>query len=194
MDMTGMRFDEGAGVVGQQARSFLARAKEAAGDFVERVKELSEEIAWVNHFALAPAGTGLMVAHDAVGLGLSGLVVSPRTAAPAPGDGYLLETALEVPPGFFLRGVRIGLEASGPDCGIDLIRLSQMNDPPDSALLLCEDDRAHRAVGPVAVESEAVSVDPRPGPVLLTLGFAFGDPAGCVVIRALGMRLSRSPA
>jgi hypothetical protein len=193
--MSGATFDERAGSVAQQARSFLARAKEAAGDFVERVKELSEEVMWINHFALAPARTGLMVAHDAVGTGLSGLVVSPRTAAPrVTGDGYVLETGLEVPPGFFLRGIRIGLEASSAECCLSLIRLSQVNDPPTSAILLCEDDRKHRAVGAVAIEAEGTPADPRLGPVLLTLGFTFGDPGGWVVIRAVGMRLSRSPA
>lgn len=193
--MSEARFDDRAGSVAHQARSFLARAKEAAGDFVERVKELSEEVMWINHLTLAPAGTGLMVTHDAVGTGLSGLVVSPRTAASlVSGGGYLLETALEAPPGFFLRSMRIGLEASSPECCLSLIRLSQVNDPPDSAILLSEDEREHRAVGPVAVETEDMSVDPRLGPVLLTLGFIFGDPGGWVVIRALGMRLSRSPA
>jgi hypothetical protein len=193
--MSGMRFEEGMGSVAQQARSFFTRAKEAAGDLVERVKELGEEIVWANHLALDPAGTGLMVAHDPVGGRLSGLVVSPRTAVPpASGNGYLLETVLEVPPGFFLRGIRVGLESSNPTCCVNLIRLAQMNDPPDSANLLWEDAREHRTTGPAAVEVEAVSIDPKLGPVLLTLGFAFGDPGGYVVIRALGMRLSRNPA
>ena len=193
--MSDTTFDDRMGAVAQQARSFLARAKEAAGDFVERVKEMSEEVMWINHFALAPATTGLMVAHDAVGTGLSGLVVSPRTAAPlVTGNGYLLETGLEVPPGFFLRGIRIGQEASSAECCLNLIRLCQVNDPPDSAVLLCEDDHEHRAVGPVAIDAECTPADPRLGPVLLTLGFTFGDPGGWVVIRALGMRLSRSPA
>jgi hypothetical protein len=193
--MDDMTFDERAGTVAAQARGFLARAKEAAGDLVERVKEMNEELVWINHLRLAPAGNGLMATHDAVGTGLSGLVVSPRTAAPLlRGQGYLLETALEMPPGWFLRGIRIGLEASSAECHLNLIRLAQVNDPPDSAILLGEDERAHRAVGPVSVESESVSVDPRRGPVLLTLGFAFGDPGGWVVVRGLGMRLSRSPA
>ena len=193
--MSEASFDDRAGSVAQQARSFLARAKEAAGDFVDRVKELTEEVMWINHLALLPARTGLMVTHDAVGTGLSGLVVSPRTAGPlVTGDGYVLETGLTVPPGFFLRGIRIGLEASSSECCLSLIRLSQVNDPPDSAILLCEDDRQHRAVGPVAIEAESTPVDPRLGPVLATLGFTFDDPGGWVVIRALGMRLSRSPA
>jgi hypothetical protein len=193
--MSEMTFDDEPGSVASQARGFLARAKEAAGDLVERVKEMGDELMWINHLRLAPAGNGLMAAYDAVGTGLSGLVVSPRTASPLlRGQGYLLETALEVPPGFFLRGVRIGLEASSPDCYLNLIRLAQVNDPPDVAILLGEDDRAHRAAGPVSVESEGVSVDPRRGPVLLTLGFGFEDPAGWVVVRGLGMRLSRSPA
>lgn len=177
----------------EQARSFLARAKEAAEELVDRVRELSEDLVWVNHFQLAPAGIGVMVAHDAVGTGQSGLVVLPRTASPA-GDEYLLETVLEVPPGFHLRALRVGFEASSPECCIDLIRLSQINDPPDAAILLMDDDRVHRAVGPAAVEIEAPSIDSTAGPVVLTLGFAFDDPQGWVAIRGLGLRLSRSPA
>jgi hypothetical protein len=179
--------------VADQAKSFLARAKEAAGELVDRVKELSEEIVWVNHFRLVPAGTGVMVVHDAVGVGQSGLVVLPRTSTGA-GEGYLLETVLEVPPAFFLRGVRIGFEASTPDCCMNLIRLSQLNDPPDAAILLAEDAQEHRAVGPAAIEVDSPAIDGKTGPVVLTLGFAFDDPGGWLTIRGLGMRLSRSPA
>jgi hypothetical protein len=193
--MSDMTYEERAGSVAAQAKGFLARAKEAAGDLVERMKEMSEELVWINHLRLAPVGTGLMATYDAVGTGLSGLVVSPRTTGPlAKGQGYLLETALEVPPGFFLRGVRVGLESSSRDCFLSLIRLAQVNDPPDSAVLLGEDERAHRAVGAQSVDSEDVSVDPRRGPVLLTFGFGFEDPGGWVVVRSLGMRLSRSPS
>lgn len=193
--MSDMTFEDRTGSVAAHARGFLAKAKEAAGDLVDRMKEMNEELVWINHLRLTPVGTGLMVSYDAVGTGLSGLVVSPRTAAPLlKGQGYLLETALEVPPGFFLRGVRVGVEASNQECFLGLIRLAQVNDPPDSAVLLGEDERPHRAVGPLSIDSEDVSVDPRRGPVLLTLGFGFDDPGGWVVVRSLGMRLSRSPA
>ncbi|MGH2688291.1 MAG: hypothetical protein ACRDKW_05730, partial [Actinomycetota bacterium] len=134
---------QGSGGMADQAKSFLARAKEAAEELVDRVRELGEDLVWVNHFRLAPAGNGVMVVHDAVGTGQSGLVVLPRTSRAA-GEGYLLETVLEVPPGFHLRAVRVGLEASSPECCIHLVRLSQIKDPPDAAVLLLDDDRAHR--------------------------------------------------
>ncbi|MGH2720398.1 MAG: hypothetical protein ACRDJO_02185 [Actinomycetota bacterium] len=181
------------GAKAEQAKSFLARAKEAAEELVDRVRELGEDLVWVDHLRLSPAGTGVMVVHDAVGTGQSGLVVLPRTTGSA-GEAYLLETVLEVPPGFHLRAVRVGFEASSPECCIDLIRLSQLNDPPDAAILLVDDDRARRAAGPAAVEVEAPSIDATAGPVVLTLGFAFEDPRGWVTIRGLGLRLSRSPA
>jgi hypothetical protein len=194
-EMSDMTFEDRAGSVAAHAKGFLAKAREAAGDLVERMKEMSEELVWINHLRLTPVGTGLMATYDAVGTGLSGLVISPRTAGPLlKGQGYLLETALEVPPGYFLRGVRIGMESSSRDCYLNLIRLAQVNDPPDSAVLLGEDERAHRAVGARSVDSEDLSVDPRRGPVLLTLGFGFEDPGGWVVVRSVGMRLSRNPA
>lgn len=182
-----------SGGMADQAKTFLARAKEAAEELVGRVREMSEDLVWVDHFRLAPAGNGVMVVHDAVGTGQSGLVVLPRTSRSA-GEEYVLETVLEVPPGFHLRAVRLGFEASSPECCIDLIRVSQINDPPDAATLLLDDDRRHPAVGPAAVEVDTQSIDSTAGPVVLTLGFAFDDPTGWVAIRGLGLRLSRSPA
>ena len=118
-----------SGGMADQAKTFLARAKEAAEELVGRVREMSEDLVWVDHFRLAPAGNGVMVVHDAVGTGQSGLVVLPRTSRSA-GEEYVLETVLEVPPGFHLRAVRLGFEASSPECCIDLIRLSRSTTRP----------------------------------------------------------------
>jgi len=149
-------------------------------------------IMWINHLDLA-FNNGTIPLFSAFGGGFpNGLLIQMLGDTTA-------ETGLEVPPGFLIAGVRV---CYGPHPNTDLpegiinsIRLVQLNDPPNSASVLMNDQTV-QPPGPICVDSIPTSVDPRRGAVRLDLGMQLpvdgrGQPH--LVIYALGLHLMKLP-
>jgi hypothetical protein len=97
---------------------------------------------------------------------------------------------LEVPPGYLIRGVRVCYELSSKRSFISQIRLAQVQNPPQTAVVLLDDGTDLINPGPVCVDSAVTTVNPALGEVLISLRVNFGNIADKIVVRALGLILS----
>jgi hypothetical protein len=153
-------------------------------------------VMWIDHLTLLPGDpsvhTSFNAVNSGVGSGLSGLVIqSSTTGDQAQGGGNkVVETAVEVPPGFNISGVRICFENSNPRSFISQVRLAQVQNPPSTALVKLDDPTHLNMAGPVCVDSQTTSVDPSAGPVLLSLRLNFKNTSDKIVIRGLGLHLT----
>jgi hypothetical protein len=153
-------------------------------------------VMWIDHLALLPGDPSVKTSFNAinsgVGGGLSGLIIqSTTTGDQAQGGGNkVVETAVEVPPGFQITGVRICFENSNPRSFISQTRLAQVQNPPSTAVVKLDDPTHHNQAGPVCVDSQPTSVDPSAGAVLLSLRVNFGDTSDKIVIRGLALHLT----
>jgi hypothetical protein len=159
-----------------------------------------KQLMWINHFDLLPGDPSVTTSFDAVssgvGGGLTGLVIQSSTIGEtSPGGGNkVVHMALEVPPGYLIRGVRACYELSSAGSFISQISLAQVQNPPSSALSILDDATDHTNPGPICVDSASTSVDPSIGAVLLRLRVKFGSSSDKIVVRALALHLSAKPA
>ena len=159
----------------------------------------ASEVMWIDHLGLLLGDASVHISFNAVnsgvGSGLSGLVIqSTTTGDTATGGGNkVVWTALEVPPGFKVHGVRICYENSNPRSHIDQVRLAQVQNPPSSALVLLDDPTPLNHNGPICVDSHspATPISPPAGALLLSLRVNFGNTADKIVVRGLALHLSR---
>ena len=153
-------------------------------------------VMWINHFDLLPGDPSVKTSFNAVnsgvGGGLTGLVIqSSTTGDEAQGGGNkVVHMGLQVPPGYSIRGVRVCYELSNKRSFISQIRLSQVQNPPQSAIVMLDDATDQTNPGPICVDSAATSVNPSLGEVLIDLRVNFGNTADKIVVRALGLHLS----
>ncbi len=116
---------------------------------------------WIDHLVFLPGDPSVQTSFNAVnsgvGGGLSGLIIGSSTLGDeAEGGGNkVVETALEVPPGFKIIGVRVCYENSNPRSFISQTRLAQVQNPPATALVLLDDPTHLNAAGPVCVNNQA---------------------------------------
>src|SRR5215510_6246379 len=170
-----------------------ASPRAAATDLTTRPRKT---IMWVNHFDLLPGDPSVTTTFNAVssgvGGGLTGLVIQSSTLGEnAQGGGNkVVHMGLQVPPGYSIRGVRVCYELSNKRSFISQIRLSQVQTPPQTALVLLDDGTDQTNPGPICVDSAATNVDPTAGEVLLSLRVNFGNTADKIVVRALGLYLT----
>ena len=152
-------------------------------------------IMWINHFDLLPGDPSVTTTFNAVnsgvGGGLTGLVIhSSTTGENAQGGGNkVVHMGLQVPPGYSIRGVRVCYELTSKRSFISQIRLSQVQNPPQSAIVLLDDGTDQTNPGPICVDSAATNINPSAGEVLLDLRVNFGNTADKIVVRALGLHL-----
>ncbi|HYK21581.1 MAG TPA: hypothetical protein VEV42_12650 [Pyrinomonadaceae bacterium] len=160
------------------------------------IKPTRKTIMWVNHFDLLPGDPSVKTSFNAVnsgvGGGLTGLVIqSSTTGEDAQGGGNkVVHMGLQVPPGFSIRGVRVCYELTNKRSFISQIRLSQVQNPPQSAIVLLDDGTDQTNPGPICVDSAATNVDPSAGEVLIDLRVNFGNTADKICVRALGLLLT----
>lgn len=153
------------------------------------------ETMWIDHLVFLAGDPSVQTSFNAVnsgvGGGLSGLIITSSTLGDeAEGGGNkVVETALEVPPGFDIVSVRICYENSNPRSFITQTRLAQVQNPPGTALVLLDDPTHLNAAGPVCMNSQPTLVDPAKGSVLLSLRLNFGDTSDKIVLRAVGLNL-----
>src|SRR2546428_6332640 len=142
----------------------------------EHEKQPQTGIMWINHLELLP--------------GDSSVIMSNTTGDTATGGGNkVVEKGLQVPPGFLITGVRVCYELSNARSFIDRIRLSQVQDPPGTALVQVDDATHLVNPGPVCVDSAPTTVNPELGAVRLDLRVNFGDTSDKIVVRAVGLHL-----
>src|SRR2546428_12700495 len=142
----------------------------------EHEKQPQTGIMWINHLDLLP--------------GDSSVIMSNTTGDTATGGGNkVVEKGLQVPPGFLITGVRVCYELSNARSFIDQIRLSQVQDPPGTALVQLDDATHLVNPGPVCVDSAPTTVNPELGAVRLDLRVNFGDTSDKIVVRAVGLHL-----
>jgi hypothetical protein len=159
------------------------------------VKKPISLIMWVNHLSLLPGDPSVITSFNAinsgVGGGLSGLIIqSTTTGSEAQGGGIkVVEKGLDVPPGFRITGVRVGYENSNVRSFITQVRLSQVQNPPATAVVLLDDPAQLNAAGPAFHDSTGTSIDPAAGPLLLDLRVNFGDTSDRIVVRGIGLHL-----
>ena len=152
-------------------------------------------VMWIDHLVFLPGDpsvhTSFNAVNSGVGSGLSGLIItSSTTGNQADGGGNkVVETALEVPPGFDVVGVRVCYENSNPRSFIDVTRLAQVQNPPSTAIVIQDDPTPLNAAGPVCVNGNLTFVNPAKGSVLLDLRLNFGDTSDKIVLRAVGLLL-----
>jgi len=153
-------------------------------------------VMWVNHFDLLPGDPSVHTSFNAVssgvGGGLTGLVIQSTTTGQNAQNGgnKVVHMGLEVPPGYLIRGVRVCYELSSKRSFISQIRLAQVQNPPQTAVVLLDDGTDLINPGPVCVDSAVTTVNPALGEVLISLRVNFGNIADKIVVRALGLILS----
>ncbi len=144
----------------------------------EHEKQPQTGIMWINHLDLLPGDSSVITSFNAVssgvGGGLSGLIIMSNTT----GDT-----------GFLITGVRVCYELSNARSFIDQIRLSQVQDPPGTALVQLDEATHLVNPGPVCVDSAPTTVNPELGAVRLDLRVNFGDTSDKIVVRAVGLHL-----
>ena len=158
-------------------------------------KRVTRQVMWIDHLSLLPGDPSVSTSNNAVnsgvGGGLAALVVeSSTTGENASGGGNkVVWTALEIPPGFSVVGLRICYELTNARSFISQVRLAQVQDPPASALVLLDDPTDQTAVGPICVDVKSSKIDPRKGALLLDLRVNFGNTADRIAIRGVALWL-----
>ena len=152
---------------------------------------------WIDHLVFLPGdpsvNTSFNAVNSGVGGGLSGLIITSSTIGDqAQGGGNkVVETALEVPPGFDIVSVRVCYENSNTRTFISQTRLSQVQNPPSTATVLLDDPTHLNAAGPVCVNSQPTLVKPGKGSVFLSLRLSIADTSDKIVLRAVGLNLTK---
>lgn len=158
-------------------------------------KRRTRRVMWIDHLSLVPGDPSVTTTNNAVnsgvGSGLAALVVSSSTTGEdaSGGGNKVVWTALEVPPGYSVVGVRICYELTNSRSFISQVRLAQVQNPPASAVVLLDDPTDHTAVGPVCVDVKSSEIDPAQGALLLDLRVNFGNTSDRIAVRAVGLWL-----
>jgi hypothetical protein len=152
-------------------------------------------VMWVNHLDFLPGDATVITSFNStssgVGSGLSGLVIQSTTPGEAglSGSRKVIETGLQVPPGYLVTGVRICYQATSFASFVTQVRLAQLQDPPNSAIVILDDGTDQLNPGPICVNSQPTTADPRLGALRLSIGFNFGNLSDRIVIRGVSLRL-----
>ncbi len=162
----------------------------------------ADELLWMNHLDLLAGDPSVSTSFNAissgVGGGLSGLIIESSTLGEeADGGGNkVVSSAVSVPPGYLVNGVRVCYEYSSSTSYLSQIRLAQVQDPPATAVVLLDDGTDLLDPGPICVDSAAPfaeTVDPQAGALLLSLRVNFGDTADRIVVRGVALHLMADP-
>jgi hypothetical protein len=154
-------------------------------------------VMWISHLDLLAGDPSVQTSFNAissgVGNGLSGLIIQSNTIGDnaTQSGNKVVQKALEVPPGHTIKGIRLCYELSNNRTFINQIRLAQVLNPPDRAVVLLDDSVSLNSKGPICVNSQQTSssIDPANGPLLLSLRINSEDASDRIVIRGLGLLL-----
>jgi hypothetical protein len=154
-------------------------------------------VMWISHLDLLAGDPSVQTSFNAissgVGNGLSGLIIQSNTTGynATQGGNKVVQKALEVPPGHAIKGIRLCYELSNNRTFLNQIRLAQVQNPPDRAIVLLDDLVSLNNKGPICVNSQQTvsTIDPANGPLMLSLRINSGDASDRIVIRGLGLLL-----
>ena len=150
---------------------------------------------WIDHFSFLPGDSSVQTSFNAVtsgvGAGLTGLVISSSTTGEdANGGGNkVVQRALEVPPGYTIKGVRVCYELTDARSFISQIRLAQVEPTPLSARIALDDGTDLTDPGPTCADSAATNVDASAGAVLIHLRVNFANTADRIALRGVALHL-----
>ncbi len=161
---------------------------------VKQVVKKDTKIMWLNHLDLLPGDPSVKTSFaylKSLTGGLNGLNIKSTTTGDTgiPGGNKVVTMGVPTIPGYTIVGVRVCYELSSRKSHITQIRLSQLKNPPSSALVMLDDGTDHTDMGPVCVTSKPTSVDPQKGAVRLSLRLNYANTADVIVIRAVGLVL-----
>jgi hypothetical protein len=127
-------------------------------------------VLWLDHFGLLPGDSDQTTSH--------------RSTTSCPGFTSCL------------TGLVIESSTTGDTFAsfITQVRLAQVQDPPDSAVVLLDDGTDLTDAGPACVDSEppfAGSIDPEAGSLLVSLRLDYGSTTDRIVVRGLGLLLQK---
>lgn len=151
-------------------------------------------IMWLNHLDLLPGDPSVKTSYAylrSLTGGLNGLNIKSTTTGDTgiPSGNKVVAMGVPTIPGYTIVGVRVCYELSSPKSHITQIRLSQLQNPPSSALVMLDDGTDLTDKGPLCVTSSPTSVDPQKGAVRLSLRLNFANTSDVIVIRAVGLVL-----
>ena len=95
-----------------------------------------------------------------------------------------------VPPGLAVKGVRVCYELTDPRSFITQVRLSQVQNPPSSAIIRLDDPTDLQSSTPECTDSAATNIDPAAGALLLDLVVSFGDTDDKIAVRGIALKLA----
>lgn len=154
---------------------------------------------WINHLDfLSGQPSELTVSfhstNSGVGTGLSGLEIESTTTGEVFQDGggnKAVETGVPVPPGWLVTGAKVCYESTAIGSFISQVRISQLQEPPETALVILDDgtDLTTDQPGAVCYTSAPTSIDPAVGALRMSLRVNFGDIADKLVVRGVALLL-----
>jgi hypothetical protein len=159
----------------------------------KRLFAAKKQLIWINHLSFLAGDPSVQTSFNAVnsgvGGGLSGLIIQSTSIGDTatPGGNKVVETGLQTPPGLKIKGVRVCYELSNARSFITQIRLSQLQNPPSSAIVRLDDATDQTNAGPICADSQATDIDPAAGAVRLDFRVNFGDVSDRIVLRGVGL-------
>lgn len=162
-------------------------------------KRRTRHVMWIDHLSLLPGDPSVTTSNNAVTSGVGGGLAALVVHSSTPGDqaqgggNKVVWTALEVPPGYLVAGVRVCYELTDARTFISQVRLAQVQNPPASAIVLLDDPTDRTATGPVCFDVTSTSIDPARGPLLLDLRVSYGNTSDLIAIRGVALALRAKP-
>ncbi len=155
---------------------------------------------WLNHLKLLPGDASVQVSRAAAGDpygGVAGLVVTSATAGNqgAAGGDKVIWMALQSAPHWYIETLSLCYQVyntTAEPTSIDLIKVSQVQDPPNQAVVLLAEDTNWTDPGPVCARVQVRPwLNPKNGPLYLALRVNFASPDDVIVVRGLRLVLDQ---
>jgi hypothetical protein len=145
-------------------------------------------IMWINFLEFLPNDSHIFTSFSNQGVGgLDGLSIGSNVVLQSV---WGVTTALQVPPGYIINGVRICYQLSNTRSHIKGIRLGMLDDPPDS--LIASDYLADlKDVGPKCVDIDG-QANPNLNSIRLSFLLKFDNISDRILIRGVGLNLGIS--
>jgi len=148
----------------------------------------AQTVQWINHLDLIAGDSSVtQTSYSSAfsfGLMIRSTTLGDRDSA---GGNKVVSKGIQIPPSSTITGVRLCYSLSNARTFISDIRLSQVQDPPGSAIVLLEDPTPQDNPGPICVNSRTTSIDPSLGAVILDLRVNFGDTSDYIIVQSLGV-------
>lgn len=147
---------------------------------------IAQTVQWINHLDLI-AGDASVTQASYASTQDFGLIIRSTTVGDVDSSGgnKVVSKALQIPSNSTITGIRLCYALSDTRSFVSAIRLSQVQAPESATILL--DSPLRGSEGPVCVDSNATSIDPSLGALILDLRVNFGDTADRITVRSLGI-------